>query len=344
MTAPKELGTHLDLLVSRFQAVASPLRQVLRELHTAWHAVADGAVADYIPELARAEPGWFGISVVTLDGQVCEVGDCDRAFTIQSVSKPFVYGLALEHHGAPAVLQRVGVEPTGDPFNAVMVDEGSRRPHNPMVNAGAIATADLVPGSGPTERLRVLLDAFRRYAGREVEIDGAVFTSERESGHRNRAIAHLLRNFGSLSPRIDETLDLYFQQCSIRVTSRDLATMAATLANGGVNPLTGETAIAAEHVRHVLSVMLSCGMYDSAGRWAFEVGLPAKSGVSGGVLAVVPGQGGIGIFSPLVDRSGNSVRGVGACRELARRYDLHLLGAPQRTSALRDAARRAGTA
>jgi len=178
----------------------------------------------------------------------------------------------------------------------------------------------------------VLLDAFRRYAGHEVEIDGAVFTSERETGHRNRAIAHLLRNFGSLSPRIDETLDLYFQQCSIRVTSRDLATMAATLANGGVNPLTGETAIAAEHVRPVLSVMLSCGMYDSAGRLAFEVDLPAKSGVSGGVLAVVPGQGGIGIFSPLLDRSGNSVRGVGACRELARRYDLHLLGAPQRTS------------
>jgi glutaminase len=333
---------HLDRLVSRFQSAASPLRQLLRELHAAYLPLADGAIAEYIPELARARPEWFGITVVTLDGQVCEVGDSDRAFTVQSVSKPFVYGLALDTHGLATVRHRVGVEPTGDPFNAVAVDERSCRPHNPMVNAGAIATADLVPGAGPTERLRALLDTFRRFAGREVQLDGAVFTSERETGHRNRAIAHLLRNFGSLSPRIDESLDLYFQQCSVLVTSRDLATMAATLANGGVNPLTGETALRPENVRHVLSVMYSCGMYDSAGEWAFEVGLPAKSGVSGGVLAVVPGQGGIGVFSPPLDGSGNSVRGVAVCRELARRYDLHLLGGPGRPPALRDAAHRAG--
>jgi len=330
----------LEQLVSRYHSVVSPLRQVLRELHEDLQQVTDGTVADYIPELARADPEWFGISVVTVDGQMCTVGEAERPFTIQSVSKPFIYGLALDQHGVAEVLGRVGVEPTGDPFNAVMVDEGSRRPHNPMVNAGAIATADLVPGSGPTERLRTLLDTVRRYAGREVQIDGAVFTSERETGHRNRAIAHLMRNFGILSPRIDETLDLYFQQCSVLVTSRDLAVMAATLANGGVNPLTGETAIARESVRHVLSVMYSCGMYDSAGRWAFEVGLPAKSGVSGGVLAVVPGQGGIGVFSPPLDTFGNSVRGVSVCRELARRYDLHLLSGAQRTTALRDAARR----
>ena len=341
MAIGNDVDAHLDGLISRFQSIASPLRQVLREVHAAWQPVTDGVVADYIPELARAEASWFGLSVVTLDGQVCEVGDSERPFTVQSVSKPFVYGLALDHHGVAAVLQRVGVEPTGDPFNAVMVDERSCRPHNPMVNAGAIATADLVPGDGPTERLRTLLGAFQRYAGRPVQIDGAVFTSERETGHRNRAIAHLIRNFGSLSSRIDETLDLYFQQCSILVTSRDLATMAATLANGGVNPLTGERAIDARHVRAVLSVMYSCGMYDSAGRWTFEVGLPAKSGVSGGVLAVVPGQGGIGVFSPPLDASGNSVRGVGACRELARRYDLHLLGGPSRGASLREAARRA---
>jgi glutaminase len=330
----------LDRLVSRFQAVASPLRQALYDLHAEWQPVTSGAIADYIPELARARPEWFGLTVVTLDGQICEVGDTGQLFTIQSVSKPFVYGLALDRHGLTEVTRRVGVEPTGDPFNAVMVDEASRRPHNPMVNAGAIATADLVPGDGPTERLRMLLETFRRHAGRELQIDGAVFTSERETGHRNRAIAHLMRNFGIVSSRIDETLDLYFQQCSMLVTSRDLAVMAATLANGGVNPLTGEVALAPENVRHVLSVMYSCGMYDSAGQWAFEVGLPAKSGVSGGVLAVVPGQGGIGVFSPLLDRSGNSVRGVGVCRELSGRYGLHVLSGATHVNRLRDSARR----
>ena len=202
---------------------------------------------------------------------------------------------------------------------------------------------DLTRGKVPVAILRQLLEAFRLYSGRDLQVDGAVFTSERETGHRNRAIAHLLRNFGSLSPRIDESLDLYFQQCSILATTRDLATMAATLANGGVNPLTGARALQAEHVPHVLSVMYSCGMYDSAGRWAFEVGLPAKSGVSGGVLAVVPGQGGIGVFSPPLDASGNSVRGVGVCRDLARRYGLHLLGAPSRSQALLHAARRAAS-
>jgi glutaminase len=330
----------LDRLVSRFQAAASPLRLALTEVHAVCQALVDGVVADYIPELARARPEWFGLGVVTLDGQVCEVGDVHHPFTIQSISKPLVYGLALDHHGLDAVLQRVGVEPSGDPFNAVMVDQRSCRPHNPMVNAGAIATTDLIPGDGATERLRRLLETFRRYTGREVAIDGAVFTSERETGHRNRAIAHLMRNFGMLSSRIEESLDLYFQQCSILVTGRDLATIAATLANGGINPITGERAVEAAHVRHVLSVMYSCGMYDSAGGWAFEVGLPAKSGVSGGIMAVVPGQGGIGVFSPPLDSSGNSVRGVAVCRELARRYDLHLLGGPARPTALRDAAHR----
>jgi glutaminase len=333
-------AAQLDRLVARFQAVASPLRQHLAELHGELALADAGLVADYIPELARAQPEWFGISVVTLDGQACDVGDAQVPFTIQSISKPLVYGMALDHLGLDEVLRRVGVEPSGDPFNAVLVDERSCRPHNPMVNAGAIATTDLIPGVGATERLHVLLETFRRYTGREMGIDGAVFTSERETGHRNRAIAHLMRNFGMLSPRLEESLDLYFQQCSVLVTTRDLAAIAATLANGGVNPLTGERAIAAAHVRHVLSVMYSCGMYDSAGEWAFEVGLPAKSGVAGGIMAVVPGQGGIGVFSPPLDRSGNSVRGVATCRALVQRYDLHLLSGTARSSALRDAARR----
>lgn len=338
-TMTNDGAAQLDRLVSRFQAVASPLRGQLLDLHARLLPLSDGTVAGYIPELARAHTDWFGVSVATLDGQICEVGDVLVPFTLQSISKPLVYGLALDHHGLEAVRRRVGVEPTGDPFNAIMVD-GRSRPHNPMVNAGAIATTDMIPGAGPTERLRVLLDALRRYTGREMAIDGAVFTSERETGHRNRAIAYLMRNFGALSSRLDESLDLYFQQCSVLVTTRDLAAIAATLANGGVSPITGERAIEAANVRHVLSVMYSCGMYDSAGEWAFDVGLPAKSGVAGGILAVVPGQGGIGVFSPPLDSSGNSVRGVAVCRELARCYDLHLLSGTARTTALRDAARR----
>jgi glutaminase len=181
-----------------------------------------------------------------------------------------------------------------------------------MVNAGAIATAGLIKGADPTARLNRMLAMFRRYAGRELLIDASVFTSERSTGHRNRAMAHLMHNFGMIGSNIEEILDLYFQQCSILVTGHDLAIMGATLANGGVNPITGDRAVDARYVRDILSVMLTCGMYDFSGEWAYEVGLPAKSGVGGGVVAVVPRQMGIGVFSPLLDTRGNSVRGVRA--------------------------------
>jgi glutaminase len=165
---------------------------------------------------------------------------------------------------------------------------------------------------------------FQRYVGHPVSVDMAVFTSERATGHRNRAIAHLMLNFGMIDARVDEALDLYFKQCSVLVTCRDLAMMGATLANQGVNPLTGERAIAAEYVRDVLSVMYTCGMYDYAGEWAYRVGLPAKSGVGGGILAVVPGQAGIGVFSPRLDVHGNSVRGIRVCEDLSERFGLHI--------------------
>ena len=183
---------------------------------------------------------------------------------------------------------------------------------------------DLIRGADPTERLRKLLSAFEVYTGRPMSIDAAVFTSERSTGHRNRAIAHLMLNFGMISGSVDETLDLYFQQCSMLVTCQDLAMMAATLANGGVNPVTGQRALAAEHLRDVLSVMYTCGMYDYAGEWAYTVGVPAKSGVSGGLLAVVPGRMGIAVFSPPLDERGNSVRGIRVCEELSRDLGLHV--------------------
>jgi len=313
----------IDLLVGKMKAAAAPLRDVLRELHARYAANDEGKVADYIPELAKADRRWFGMAVATTDGQVFEVGDCKQLFTIQSISKPFVYGLALEDHGLEHVLSKVGVEPTGEAFNAIVLDEASNRPFNPMVNAGAIATADLVKGKDFPERVGRLLAMFGRFCGREVYIDNSVFMSERLTGHRNRAIGHLMLNFGMVSDQISDSLELYFQQCSVLVSCRDLAIMGATLANGGINPLTGERAIEQQYVKYLLSIMLSCGMYDYAGEWAYRVGIPSKSGVGGGIAGVIPGQFGIGTFSPPLDKKGNSVRGILAFQELSQRFGLH---------------------
>src|SRR5262249_21309606 len=211
----------IELLVGRMRSAAAPLRGTLGRLHEQFRNLRDGTVANYIPELAKADPDWFGISLVTADGQQFEVGDCEVKFSIQSVSKPFVFGLALEDHGLEQVLARVGVEPTGDAFNSIVLDELSNRPFNPMVNAGAIATADLVKGADYPERVGRLLEMFARYVGHEVFVDNKVFVSERATGHRNRAIGHLMRNFEMVSERFEESLELYFQQCSILVTCHD---------------------------------------------------------------------------------------------------------------------------
>lgn len=314
----------LRALLDDLQAVASPLQALLEDQYECYRHLDTGAVASYIPELARANPAWFSICIVTIDGRTYKVGNHDQSFTIQSVSKPFMYGMALEDHGREYVLTKVGVEPTGEAFNAIVLDEQSNRPHNPMVNAGAIATASLIKGADPTERLNRMLTMFKRYAGRDILMDISVFTSERTTGHRNRAIAHLMCNFGMITANIDEILDLYFQQCSLLVTTPDLAMMAATLANGGVNPVSGVCAVDPQYVRDILSVMYTCGMYDYSGEWAYEVGLPAKSGVGGGILAVVPRQMGIAIYSPLLDPRGNSVRGLKVCEDLSRHFGLHI--------------------
>ncbi|MDX1963271.1 MAG: glutaminase A [Pirellulales bacterium] len=314
---------YLDSLVSKMKSAAAPFRETLARLHAKYQPVSTGKVADYIPELAKAQPEWFGVSVVSCDGQCVETGDCQQLFSLQSVSKPFMFGLALQDHGREHVLSKVNVEPTGEAFNSIVLDEATNRPFNPLVNAGAIATADLIEGVDYSERISRMLAMFGRYFGRQVYVDNSIFMSERTTGHRNRAIAHLMLNFGMIRDRVEETLELYFQQCSLLVTCHDLAVMGATLANGGVNPVTGERALPAEYVKDVLSIMLSCGMYDYAGEWAFRVGLPAKSGVGGGIVAVVPGKFGIGVFSPPLDEKGNSVRGVQVCRELSERFGLH---------------------
>ncbi|MDM9385777.1 glutaminase A [Chlorogloeopsis sp. ULAP01] len=306
------------------QIASLPLQSFLDDLHDKYKSEQEGAVADYIPELAKVNPDAFSICIATVNGEVYEVGDYNQLFTIQSISKVFVYGLALDDHGRDYILTRVGVEPTGDVFNAIVLDEQSKRPYNPMVNAGAIATTSLIKGFGASERLNRMLDMFRRYISHDVFVDIAVFTSERTTGHRNRAMAHLMLNFGMIDEPIDEALDLYFQQCAVMVNCHDLAVMAATLANKGINPIAKEQAVDSRYIKDILSVMYTCGMYNFAGEWAYKVGLPAKSGVSGGIIAVVPNQMGIAVFSPRLDSRGNSVRGVKVCEELSQHFGLHL--------------------
>lgn len=323
----REAGGHIEEALSSEASVLSPIDVYLDQLHAKYVELREGDVATYIPELAKADPEWFGICLATTDGHVYEIGDSRQLFTIQSISKPFVYGLALEDRGRAAVLAKIGTEPTGDAFNSISLAPGSGCPLNPMINAGAIAAASLVAGHSAEDKLERVRSAFSTYAGRALTLDRAVFESERETGHRNRAIGHMLRNFGIIASDPEPALNLYFQQCSLLVDCRDLAVMAATLANGGVNPRSGERAVRPELVDSMLSVMTTCGMYDYAGEWVYWVGLPAKSGVAGGVLAVLPGQLGIGVFSPRLDSRGNSVRGVAVCKELSQKFNLHFLRA-----------------
>lgn len=308
--------------------VRTPLQDTIERLHARFAAVNAGEVATYIPELGRANPAHFGVACVTVDGHVYTAGDADVEFTIQSISKPIVYGLALDDFGLETVAQKVGVEPSGEAFNAISLDPATGRPRNPMINAGAIATASLVKGETTDEKMQRTVDRMSAFAGRRLDVDDRVHCSERDTGHRNRAIAYLLRNADIVGADVDAVLDRYFRQCSVLVTAQDLAVMAATLANGGLNPMSRERVGAFDHVQHVLSVMSTCGMYDYAGSWLYRVGMPAKSGVSGGVLAVLPGQLGIGVFSPLLDGFGNSVRGVALCEALSEEFGLHLLRPP----------------
>lgn len=312
---------------------AISLQSYLESLWQEYSAITQGEVASYIPELLKADPEWFGIAVITINGHVYQVGDTQQPFTIQSISKPITYGIALQDSGVEAVLRKVDVEPSGEAFNSISLEPETGRPRNPMINAGAIATMALIAGDRLELKLTRLLEGYERYLGHPVPIDQQVYHSEKATGHRNRAIAYLLHNSNIIEKDPDGLLDLYFQQCSILVTCRDLALMAATLANNGVNPITSVRALDSKFVPKVLSVMSSCGMYDYSGAWIYEVGLPAKSGVGGGVMAVLPGQFGIAVFSPKLDERGNSVRGIAACRKISSDFGLHMLHTGRTTGA-----------
>jgi glutaminase len=305
-------------------AASMPLQRFLAACHTDFSAEHGGEVAHYIPELSKANPEHFGISLATLDGHVYEVGDTRVPFTIQSISKAFVFALALDTLGAGKVESAIGVEPSGDPFNSIRLN-AENHPFNPMVNAGAIACSGLIREAKGDAAFDHIRQALGRFAGRELDVDEAVFASESATGDRNRAIGYLLRTSSVIKDDVRAVLDVYFRQCSVLVTARDIAVMAATLANRGVNPVTGEQVMTPYAISRTLSVMTSSGMYDFAGEWIYRVGIPAKSGVGGGILAALPARLGLGSYSPRLDGHGNSVRGIKVCEALSAHYGLHML-------------------
>lgn len=304
-------GPHIDELLARAFDRAAGHRE--------------GTTADYIPILANADPDAFGLCVADVEGGLHELGDTRTPFSIQSISKVFVYALLCEAYGHERVLDVVGVNNTGLAFNSVVAIElNDGHPMNPMVNAGAIATTALLPGDSPGELWAVVQEGMSRFAGRPLELDEEVYRSETATNHRNRAIAQLLESYGRIERDPHDVVDVYTRQCALRVDARDLAVMGATLADGGVNPVTGERVVSADVCRDSLAVLAASGLYERSGEWLFEIGLPGKSGVAGGLVTVAPGKVGIGAYAPRLDSAGNSVRGQIATAYLSRALGLNV--------------------
>lgn len=299
-----------------------------RALDRAFERYADleeGEVADYIPALAAADPDRFGLVAMTVDGDLIARGDTEVPFAIMSAAKPFTLALLMQQSGPDIVREKIGVEPTGVPFNSLIgIDRGQRRGLNPMVNAGAIVTVSLIDAATPEQRWSRILGFYQSLAGAGLDIMADVYASVGVSNFRNRAIVNLLENNGWLGADPVETLDVYNRQSCVAVTARQLATMGATLANAGVNPVTEKRVMDAANVDEVLAVMMLAGMYDESGTWAFAAGIPAKSGVGGGIVAIVPGRMAIVGFSPRLSATGNSVRAMRAITDIARDESLGL--------------------
>ena len=285
----------------------------------------EGRVASYIPELSKADPNALGICIISKEGKIDCAGDFERSFTMQSVIKPIILLLALEDRGTEQVNELCGVEATGKPFDAFNYsDRALTSEHiNPMINAGAIALCTIVKGETYDEKFSRLLSLARRLAGNEaLTVSEAVYRSEKETGNKNRALAYMLKAYGMIDGDIEEVLDMYFKACSIQADCRDLAHIAAVLANHGLSAFMGEQIISAAHARYVNAIMAICGMYDGSGEFALRVGVPAKSGVGGGIMASVPGRMGIGIYSPALDKKGNSLAGVKALELIDKEISL----------------------
>jgi len=282
-------------------------------------------VDDSIPQLAEADPDLFGVALVSPEGEVVASGDAEHPFSIQSAVKPFLFALALADSDG-AALDRVGIEPTGEAFDAIKLESDTGRPPNPMVNAGALLTANLVDGDSGDARIHRILAGLSAFAGRELDYDREISESEQLHGDRNHALAHLMRSEGTLDETADEAVAVYARTCSVMVDAVALAVMGATLAFGGRNPVTGERVVSAEVARDVVSVMATCGVYDGSGRWMRSVGVPAKSSVSGAIVLAAPNRLGAAIISPPLDELGTSVRGEALSRALSEQHGLHSFG------------------
>lgn len=306
-----------------------PIHDYLQSLLDSLSGVNEGELAQYIPTLAAADPDRLGIALATVTGRLYSVGDDETEFTIQSVSKPFSYAAALMDRGRAEVDARVALNPSGEAFNELSLEAESHRPDNAMINAGAIAVHQLLVGpvAGRQERVDRLISLMSALAGRPLRIDFASYEAELATADRNLSLGHMLRSHGIIQDRAEDVVAGYIAQCSVLVTVRDLALMGACLAAGGVHPLSGERVIPSLVARQVLSVMSSSGMYDDAGQWMADVGIPAKSGVAGGVLGALPGHVGIGVFSPRLDEHGSSARGVEVCRRMSEDLNLHIMEA-----------------
>lgn len=309
---------HLPPVAEIERLVAETYREVLD--------VDEGEVSTVYPALARAPRALFGIALVGVDGGVVAIGDADAPFAIMSVAKPFVHALVCEAIGPDEARRLVGANATGLPFNAT--EAVTRTPDgrtNPMVNPGAIATTSLVPGGSADEQWRTILDGLSRFAGRPLIVDEETYASATSTNHRNRELTRLLADRGRVYCDPAVALDLYTRQSCVTVTARDLAVMGATLGDGGVNPVTGEQVVASDTCHYVLAAMITAGLYETSGDWLHDVGLPAKSGIGGGIVTVSPGKGGMGTYAPPLDPAGNSVKGQLVARLLSRRLGLDLL-------------------
>jgi glutaminase len=306
---------------------SSTLERLVKEAHAKFKSDERGKNADYIPALAKVPSNLFGITLVTVAGQVINVGDVDYAFSIQSCAKVFTLCHVMQESGDLAILEKINVEPTGEAFNSIRaIEEGDGRADNPFVNAGAIATVSLVKAKDAKERWDKILGTYSRFAGEKLQVLDDIYKSEAASNFRNRGIAHVLFNSGHLYAEPLECTDVYTKECSVGVTCKQLAVMGSVLANRGVNPISKERCLDAKYVPKVLAVMTMAGFYDGAGVWAWTAGLPAKTGVGGGVVAVVPGKMAIVGFAPPLDKFGNSVKAQEAIRYIAEQLDLNIFG------------------
>lgn len=303
------------------------LQNAVDKAYEAFKDVKEGANADYIPILATVPSELFGIVIATKDGKIFSAGDVDYRFSIQSVSKPFTAALIMATQGPEAVREKIGVEPTGMPFNSkIALEMYEQRSVNPMVNAGAIAAVSLVQADSEEQRYNLVHDNIEGFAGEDLPVLEEVYTSEYETSWSNRAIANLLYNYERLYAEPEESLRVYTRQCSIGVNTKNLALMGATLANGGVNPITDRRLLPAEHVPELLAIMATAGFYDESGEWMFNAGLPSKTGVGGGIVSVVPGKFAIAAFSPRLNKAGNSIRAMRAIRQIAGDLGVGLYG------------------